>query len=392
MRKPQRHRRARTAFLATFLAVGSLAAGAVSAEAQTPALTIGSPPNQVTIGFNPSGPSVPVDAGTMDLEFKFDLVPDDHKQIELKFSHDAGSTSTFTCPSGYTGPSTSTLPNPAGVLTLYTTCKITTGTGPSFPASQDPTVEATLSALSGNLFIEFKLNLGDGTRSTGFFWILDVGGGATTGGNATTPDPTAAVVATAREQASAAGVAGSSQGVLVREGAVVPVTSRVSPSVGPRGGVVLEADGLRVAVASSAGARTDSGVVVPSGGDVEVTISGGLVPGAVVEVWVNSDPRLVAAARVPADYEDGDSLTFVVPTGAPLDGGAAVEEGEHTLQLLMYTADGFEVLSTGLTVGGVVPTRIPAGDGPVRLDGVLFALLGAAGLAGFAVRRAVVSG
>jgi hypothetical protein len=206
------------------------------------------------------------------------------------------------------------------------------------------------------------------------------------------PDPIAAVVATAREQASAAGVAGSSQGVLVRKGAVVPVTSRVSPSVGPRGGVVLEAAGLRVAVASSAGARADSGVVVPSGGDVELTISGRLVPGAVVEVWVNSDPRLVAAARVPTDYEDGDSLTFLVPTGAPLDGGEAVEEGEHTLQLLMYMADGFEVLSTGLTVGGVVPTGIPAGEGPVRLDGVLLALLGAAGLAGFAVRRAVVSG
>lgn len=210
--------------------------------------------------------------------------------------------------------------------------------------------------------------------------------------NNAAPDPTAAAVATAREQASAAGVAGSSQGVLVRKGAVVPVTSRVSPSVGPRGGVVLEAAGLRVAVASSAGARADSGVVVPSGGNVELTISGRLVPGAVVEVWVNSDPRLVAAARVPTDYEDGDSLTFLVPTGAPLDGGEAVEQGEHTLQLLMYTADGFEVLSTGLTVGGVVPTGIPAGDGPVRLDGVLLALLGAAGLAGFAVRRAVVSG
>ena len=53
---------------------------------------------------------------------------------------------------------------------------------------------------------------------------------------------------------------------------------------------------------------------------------------------------------------------------------------------------GFEVLATGITVGGVVPAEVPAGGGPVRPAGVLFALLGAAGFVGLAVRRTVVSG
>lgn len=205
-------------------------------------------------------------------------------------------------------------------------------------------------------------------------------------------DPTASTVAVAVEQAVAAGVAGSSSAVLIRRDEVVPVTSRITSSVGPRGGVVLEAEGLRVAVASATGARTDSGVIVAPSGDVEVSIRGGLVPGAVVEAWVNSSPRLVAAAQVPADHQDGDVLTFTVPFGAPLDGGEPIESGAHTLQLRMYTDAGFEVLATGVSVGGIVPTAVPAGGGPVRLDAVLIALLGAAGLAGFAVRRAVVSG
>jgi len=210
--------------------------------------------------------------------------------------------------------------------------------------------------------------------------------------NPVVADLTVSSVAMAVAQAAAAGVEGTSSAVLVRNDDVVPVVSRVSPGVGSRGGVVLEAEGLRATVASSAGARPGSGVIVPPSGDLAVSIVGGLVPGAVVEVWVNSTPRLVAAALVPDSYEEGDSLAFTAPLGAPLDGGEPIEGGAHTLQIRMYTDGGFEVLSTGITVGGVVPTRVSAGGGPVRLDGVLFALLGAAGLIGLAVRRTVVSG
>jgi len=205
-------------------------------------------------------------------------------------------------------------------------------------------------------------------------------------------DPTASTVATAVEQSAAAGVEGTSSAVLVRNGEVVPVTSTLSSGVGPRGGVVLEAAGLRAAVASSSGARADVGVIVPLSGELEVSIVSGLVPGAVVEVWVNSSPRLVAAARVPDDHAEGDTLTIAVPLGAPLDGGEPIEGGAHTLQIRMYTDAGFEVLATGITVGGVVPTRVPAGEGPVSPAGLLFVLLGAAGFIGLAVRRTAVSG
>jgi hypothetical protein len=241
-------------------------------------------------------------------------------------------------------------------------------------------------ACSGKNLFGFELFvIGSSARGGGF-------SGSGGGSGSTMPDPTVSSVAVAVEQSAAAGVEGTSNAVLIRRDAVVPVVSRVSSGVGARGGVVLEADGLRATVASSSGARAGSGVIVPPSGDLEVSIVGGLAPGAVVEVWVNSTPRLVAAALVPDTYEEGDSLDFTVPLGAPLDGGEPVEDGAHTLQVRMYTDAGFEVLSTGITVGGVVPTRIPAGSGPVRLDGVLFALLGAAGLVGLAVRRTVVSG
>ncbi len=201
------------------------------------------------------------------------------------------------------------------------------------------------------------------------------------------PDPTAGAVRVAAEQVAAAGVAGSSGAVRVRGGAPVPVSSTVVSSVGPRGGVVVEGDGMRVAVASTLGASSASGVRAPSGGLVDVSVSGPLAPGAVIEVWMRSEPRLVAAAAVPADYEDGDAVTFAVPLATPLDGGAAVEDGEHTLELRMYTADGFEVIATGLTVGSIAPTSIPAGEGPAVPSGLIgFVLLGAA-VAMVAARR-----
>jgi hypothetical protein len=114
--------------------------------------------------------------------------------------------------------------------------------------------------------------------------------------------------------------------------------------------------------------------------------------GAVVEARVNASPRLVAAVQVRGDDEDGDVLTFTVPLGAAHGGAEPIEDGEPALQLRRYTVAGFELLATGDTVGGAVPPAVPAGGGPVRLDAVLIALLGATWLVGFAVRRSVVSG
>ena len=208
--------------------------------------------------------------------------------------------------------------------------------------------------------------------------------------SSSTPDPIAGAVSVAAEQVAAAGVAGSSGAVRVRGGAPVPVSSTVVSSVGPRGGVVVEGDGMRVAVASTLGASADAGVRAPSGGPVDVSVAGPLTPGAVIEVWVRSEPRLVAAAAVPADYEEGDAVTFTVPLAAPLDGGDGVEDGEHTLELRLYTADGFEVIATGLTVGSIAPTSIPAGEGPASPSRLAVLGLLAAGGALLAARRGQV--
>jgi hypothetical protein len=165
----------------------------------------------------------------------------------------------------------------------------------------------------------------------------------------------------------AAGVAGTSEAVLVRDGVVVPVGSVLSAGIGPRGGVVLTAEDLRVAVASSGGAGSSSGVVVSPGDALEVSIVSALVPGSVVEAWVYSTPRLVGAVRVPDDFVLGDTLVLTVPIGAPLDGGDQIGDGAHALQLRMEATSGFEVLATGMTVGGPVPTSIPTGDGPTAI-------------------------
>jgi len=214
----------------------------------------------------------------------------------------------------------------------------------------------------------------------------------TTSGTAQAEDPIDADVAAAVAQSAAAGVAGTSSSVLLLGGQIVPVTSTISSGAGPRGGVVLEAEGLKVTVASAVGARPDSGVVVPTGGEMQCSLCGGFVPGTVVEAWVNSDPRLTAAVRIPDDAEADDCHLLAIPTGAPLDGRGAIEAGAHTLQLRMHTDAGFAVLSTGITIGAVSPTRIPAGEGAVPFGGALMLLLATAGLGLVVVRRQVVSG
>ena len=214
------------------------------------------------------------------------------------------------------------------------------------------------------------------------------GSTGSTGTPAPAPDPTAATVAVVAEQVAAGGVAGSASGVRVRGSEVVPVTSRLSGAIGPRGGVSLSSDGLEVRVASGLGARADAGVLVPSNGALEASVTGALVPGSVIEVWINSQPRLVAAARVP---EDGGTVTFAIPTGAPLDGGEPIEDGAHTLELRMYTTDGFEIVATGITVGQVTPTGVPAGEGGVPFGAAVLALFAAAGGAVLVGRRLVTA-
>ena len=84
--------------------------------------------------------------------------------------------------------------------------------------------------------------------------------------------------------------------------------------------------------------------------------------------------------------------TMTIPVAAALDGGGAVAEGAHTLQLALPSASGMQAVNVGVTVGGPVPARVPAGEGPAVPGWLLaFGLLTVAGAA-MAARRQAVTG
>jgi hypothetical protein len=122
------------------------------------------------------------------------------------------------------------------------------------------------------------------------------------------------------------------------------------------------ADGIRVTLQGGPGTDVARGLVGSPAGEVvcEVCITG-LTAGQVVEVWLFSTPRLVAAHLT----DDAECQLFTVPLSSPLDGDGPVESGAHTLQFTLATASGLEAVNVGLTVGGLVPTSVPAGEGPV---------------------------
>ena len=198
-------------------------------------------------------------------------------------------------------------------------------------------------------------------------------------------DPAPAPAATpAWPMEQAAGLTGTA-GLLIRDSTVVPLLSTIAPTVGPRGGLVLEdEDGaVKVTITTTAGVSPTAGIVVPVDGEIVCEVCMSLAADTVVEGWILSEPRLAGAVLV-EDSEDGTCPLLRIPFGAPLDGAGAIESGVHTLQLRMYTDNGFEVLAVPITVGDVVPTSVPAGEGPGGPVSVLLL----AGLAGFAAASA----
>jgi hypothetical protein len=190
--------------------------------------------------------------------------------------------------------------------------------------------------------------------------------------NAAPVDPLEPVVELAIEQSS--GLSGVDS-LLVRDGAVVPVTTTLTRSAGPSGGLVIEdgSDTLRVTVTTAGGASPTTGVIVAPDGEIVCEICAQLAAGLVVEAWIYSTPRLAAAVRV--DVEDGICPLLRIPVGAPLDGAGPIAPGRHTLQLRMITDAGYEILSipitigtsTGRAAGAPVPTRVNTGGGPVPI-------------------------
>jgi hypothetical protein len=116
-----------------------------------------------------------------------------------------------------------------------------------------------------------------------------------------------------------------------------------------------------VTVTGAPGTTATRGVVADPNGELGAEVCVALPVGSVIEVWVLSTPRLVAAHRV----TDAPCQRFALPFAAPLDAGGPVAAGTHTLQFALATAGGMEAFDIGITVGGPVPHVIPAGEGGV---------------------------
>jgi hypothetical protein len=165
------------------------------------------------------------------------------------------------------------------------------------------------------------------------------------------------------------------------DGTTVPLTVS-SPAPGQ---VRYEADGVQLTLTGAPGTDATRGLVANPNGEVECEICAQLAAG-VIEAWMFSEPRLVAAWSI----ADLPCQRFTIPVASPLDGAGAVNAGAHTLQLVLPTASGMQAVNVGVTVGGVVPTRVPAGEGGLPLPVGLFGLLAVAG-ALVALRRLAVS-
>jgi hypothetical protein len=135
-------------------------------------------------------------------------------------------------------------------------------------------------------------------------------------------------------------------------------------------------DGLQVTFTGGPGSGP-RGLIADENGQVECEICAFLAGGGVIEAWMFSEPRLVAAWRV----EDLPCQRFTIPVGAPLDGGGPIPAGAHTLQLVLPTASGLQAVNVGVSVGSLRPVSVRAGEGPtgpIRLDATM--LLGALSL------------
>jgi hypothetical protein len=154
------------------------------------------------------------------------------------------------------------------------------------------------------------------------------------------------------------------------------------------------ADGLSLTLTGQAGSSVERGLVVDPQGEIECTLCAAFTPGSPVFVWLFSTPRLLGDLVVGELCE-----TFTLSLANPADGAGAVTAGSHTLQLAVADADGMQALNVGVTVAGgegaqtgLVPTGVPAGEGPVFPVGLW--LMGVVLISGvlLAARRYVLAG
>ncbi len=149
----------------------------------------------------------------------------------------------------------------------------------------------------------------------------------------------------------------------------VPV--RTTFSVNPTGGVVVEANGAKVAMAAAGaggGALPASGGGLGSsaGGDVGVQASG-FLPRSQVDVYLYSDPLWLGSAVV--DAAGTVTMTVRVP--------AWVQSGSHTLQFVGYQGESTALaLSTGIEVSSRASTPTDSTQGAASSRAVVSFLPG----------------
>lgn len=162
-----------------------------------------------------------------------------------------------------------------------------------------------------------------------------------------------------------------------QDGSVVPLAVTSSSS----GTVLYRTEGFALTLSGESTSDLAAGLVAGAQGFIECEICASMAAGSVIEVWMFSEPRLVAAWEV----LDAPCQRFLIPIGTPLDGGPSVMSGSHTLQFVLPTGSGRQAVNVGMSVSGPVPTSIPAGSGQAPLPGArLSVLLLALTLAGVA--------
>jgi hypothetical protein len=149
----------------------------------------------------------------------------------------------------------------------------------------------------------------------------------------------------------------TAQGELRIGSTVLPL----APSTPGSNQVRYAAEGITVTFTGAPGTSATNGLVANPNGTVLCEVCAPLAVDDVIEAWLYSTPRLIAAHRV-----DGrECQVFEIPFGAPLDGLGPVTPGLHALQLRLPTATGVTLVDVGITVGPLRPTRLPAGEGPL---------------------------
>jgi len=263
---------------------------------------------------------------------------------------------------------------------------------PAVPATLSPGVEFadeivlpfTIKADAPTDLVNFRFGGPVGAVSFAAFEVVEAapsdersggGGGETGSGAGSTP---------LLDGGAAPSVAPGAAVLQQADGTTVPLAMS-SPAAGQ---LRYQTDGLRITLTGGAGTSASGGLVVAPGGEITCEVCVDLATGEVIEAWMFSQPRLVAAHRV----GDDPCQRFTIPVGAPLDGGGPVTAGAHTLQLALPTATGMQAVNVGVSVGGPVPASVPAGDTPSVP--VWLVAVWAAGLAGILLAswRRIVTG